>query len=68
MARKTIRAPFRARVGMADLHPGQYLNEGTLLTTLQGVSEAVHVDFTVTQGVAAGLREGEKVDVFASSD
>jgi membrane fusion protein (multidrug efflux system) len=37
IARKTIRAPFHARVGMADLHPGQYLNEGTELTTLQGI-------------------------------
>ena len=37
IASKTIRAPFRARVGIADVHPGQYLNEGTQLTTLQGV-------------------------------
>jgi membrane fusion protein (multidrug efflux system) len=36
--RKTIRAPFRARVGIADVHPGQYLTEGTQLTTLQSVS------------------------------
>ncbi|MGQ0833489.1 MAG: efflux RND transporter periplasmic adaptor subunit [Gammaproteobacteria bacterium] len=68
MARKTIRAPFRARVGMADLHPGQYLEEGTQLTTLQGVDDAVHVDFSVPQQVAAGLREGGGVDVFATSD
>jgi membrane fusion protein (multidrug efflux system) len=68
MARKTVRAPFRARVGLADLHPGQYLNEGTQLTTLQGVDDAVHVDFTVAQRVAASLREGDSVDVFASSD
>ena len=44
IARKTIRAPFRARVGLADVHPGQYLNEGTFLTTLQGMDNAVHVD------------------------
>ena len=66
IARKTIRAPFRARVGMANLHPGQYLNEGTELTTLQGIDDAVHVDFTVTQQVAAGLREGDSVEVSAS--
>ncbi len=66
IARKTIRASFRARVGMADLHPGQYLNEGTELTTLQGIDDAVHVDFTVTQQVAAGLREGDSVEVSAS--
>jgi membrane fusion protein (multidrug efflux system) len=63
LARKTLRAPFRARVGLADVHPGQYLNEGTELTTLQGVDDAVHVDFTVAQAVAAGLRVGERVDV-----
>jgi membrane fusion protein, multidrug efflux system len=61
--RKTIRAPFRARVGLADLHPGQYLNEGSVLTTLQGLDEAVHIDFSVPQSVAAGLREGERVEV-----
>jgi len=66
IARKTIRAPFHARVGMADLHPGQYLNEGTELTTLQGIDDAVHVDFTVTQQVAAGLRAGDSVEVSAA--
>lgn len=68
IAKKTIRAPFRVRVGIADVHPGQYLNEGTLLTTLQGVGEAVHVDFTVAQQIAAGLRDGETVDVFPAGD
>jgi membrane fusion protein (multidrug efflux system) len=67
IARKTIRAPFHARVGMADLHPGQYLNEGTELTTLQGIDDAVHVDFTVAQQVAAGLREGDSVEVSAAA-
>jgi membrane fusion protein, multidrug efflux system len=68
IARKTILAPFRARVGIADVHPGQYLNEGTELTTLQGVDAAANVDFTVAQAVAAELRPGEPVAVFASSD
>jgi membrane fusion protein (multidrug efflux system) len=67
IARKTIRAPFRARVGIADVHPGQYLNEGTLLTTLQGIDDAAHVDFTVAQQVAADLREGELVEVSAGT-
>src|SRR5205823_14361688 len=63
IARKTIRAPFKARVGISDVHPGQYLNEGFLVTTLQGVDPAAHVDFSVTQSVAAGLREGDAVEV-----
>jgi membrane fusion protein (multidrug efflux system) len=68
IARKVIRAPFRARVGLADVHPGQYLTEGTLLTTLQGVAESAHVDFTVAQRVATALRVGEVVDVFAGEE
>lgn len=68
IAKKTIRAPFRARVGIADVHPGQYLNEGTQLTTLQGVDAAVHVDFTVAQQVAASLRAGEQVQVVSPTD
>jgi len=66
IARKTIRAPFRARVGIADVHPGQYLDEGTELTTLQGVDDAAHVEFAVPQRVAGGLRPGERVQVFAA--
>ena len=67
IARKTIRAPFRARIGLSDVHPGQYLNEGTVLTTLQGVDEAVHVDFTIPQQVATDLQAGDTVDVLAWS-
>jgi len=66
--RKTIRAPFRARVGISDVHVGQYLNEGTELTTLQGVDAAANVDFTVAQVVAAELHSGEPVAVFAAGD
>jgi membrane fusion protein, multidrug efflux system len=68
IAKKIIRAPFRARVGIADVHPGQYLNEGTELTTLQGVADAAHVDFTVAQRVAGGLEVGDPVSVSVGSD
>ena len=68
IARKTIRAPFRARVGIADLHVGQFLEAGTLLTTLQGVGESVHVDFAVAQDVGASLSAGDSVVVYASGD
>jgi len=65
IARKTIRAPFRARVGIADVHPGQYLNEGTQLTTLQGVGDGAHVDFAVAQSVAESMRPGGAVSITA---
>lgn len=66
IARKTIRAPFRAVVGISDVHQGQYLSEGTKLTTLQGVDDAVYVDFAVAQQVAERLRGGNRVYVVTS--
>jgi membrane fusion protein, multidrug efflux system len=68
IARKTIRAPFRARVGIADVHPGQYLNEGTQLTTLQGIDDGAYVDFTVAQQVAATLGKDDHVEIFAANE
>lgn len=65
--RKRVRAPFRARVGMVDLHLGQYLEPGTVITTLQGVDDAVHVDFAVTQEAAATLAVGSDIEVTVGS-
>src|SRR5207245_1715474 len=62
IARKTIRAPFRARVGLSDVHPGQYLNEGTELTTLQGVDAAVGPATTVFSIPVSALRKGPSGD------
>ncbi len=66
IAKKTIRAPFRARVGLSDVHPGQYLDVGAELTTLQGVSDEVNIDFSVAQSVAAGMQLGSSVEVKTS--
>ena len=66
--RKTIRAPFRARVGISDVHPGQYLNEGSLLTTLQGVDDRAYVDFTVAQQTASSLQPGDRVHVYTRGE
>ena len=64
--RKMIRAPFRARIGISDVHPGQYLNEGTVITTLQGVDDEAYVDFSVAQQVAGELESGATVEVLAT--
>jgi membrane fusion protein, multidrug efflux system len=45
------------------VHPGQYLDAGTALTTLQAVGGAVHIDFAVPQSVASSLRRGTRVRV-----
>jgi len=68
IARKTLKAPFRCRIGMSDVHLGQYLKEGTEITTLQGVDDAMNVDFSVAQGVAAALRPGDAVEIVGARD
>jgi membrane fusion protein (multidrug efflux system) len=63
IGRKIIRAPFRARIGLSDVHGGQYLDQGTELTTLQGVGEQVNIDFSVAQRVVDGLKVGDVVQI-----
>jgi membrane fusion protein (multidrug efflux system) len=66
--RKIIRAPFRARVGISDVHTGQYLEQGAQLTTLQGVSAEAHIDFSVAQAIASALRPGTQLNAFVGND
>src|SRR5262245_42753977 len=61
IARKTLQAPFRGRIGLRDVHPGQYLAEGTEITTLESVADEVYVDFRLAQEVAAQLAPGSRV-------
>lgn len=46
--RKTVRAPFSGRLGIRAVNLGQYVNPGTMLTTLESL-EVVYVDFSVPQ-------------------
>lgn len=63
IARKVLRAPFRGRIGLRDVHPGQYLAEGTELTTLESVDDSVFVDFRLPQETAARLAPGAQVTI-----
>jgi membrane fusion protein (multidrug efflux system) len=65
--KKTLRAPFRARVGLFDIHPGQYLQEGTEIAMLQGIDSFVNVDFSMPQQVADELRPGDKISLRTNS-
>lgn len=59
--RKTLRAPFDARVGLFQLHRGQFLDAGTEITTLEGIDNYVDIDFAVPQHIAESLHVGEPV-------
>ena len=61
IAKKTLIAPFDARVGIVDVHPGQYMDAGALIVNLQSVDESVYVDFYVSQDVALRLKKGDVI-------
>ena len=46
--KKAIRAPFSGSLGIATVNPGQFLNPGDKLITLQQL-DPIHIDFTVPQ-------------------
>jgi membrane fusion protein, multidrug efflux system len=64
--KKTVRAPFRARVGLTDLQPGGYLDTGTSIAMLQGVDDDAYVDFALPQEAAAALATGSSIEILAA--
>ena len=68
VAKKSIRAPFAGRLGISALNPGQYVNAGDKLVTLQTL-DPIYVDVTLPQQQLAGLAVGQAanlaVDAFA---
>jgi membrane fusion protein (multidrug efflux system) len=58
--KKTIRAPFAGRLGISSINPGQYLNPGEKIVTLQEL-DPVYVDFSVPQQQLARITLGQKV-------
>jgi membrane fusion protein (multidrug efflux system) len=60
--KKIIRAPFAGRTGIITVNPGQYLNTGDKIVTLQSV-DSVYVDFNVPQRELARVALGAEVNV-----
>ncbi|MRX10647.1 efflux RND transporter periplasmic adaptor subunit [Pseudoduganella sp. FT25W] len=60
--KKTIRAPFAGKLGITAVNPGQYLNPGDKLVTLQTI-DTVYVDFYVPQKQLASLSIGQKLNL-----
>jgi membrane fusion protein (multidrug efflux system) len=67
IAKKTLRAPFRARTGIRLVHPGQYLGEGTALVELQSVTDTAYLDFAIPQDQAFRVSAGMKTLVRSSA-
>jgi len=60
--KKTITAPFNGRIGISTVSPGQYLNPGNTIASLQAI-DTVYVDFTLPQQEIARIRLGQDVTV-----
>jgi membrane fusion protein, multidrug efflux system len=60
--KKTLRAPFDGRLGITTVNPGQYLNTGDKVVTLQEL-DPVYVDFRLPQEQLAQVRPGLEVRV-----
>lgn len=62
VAKKTILAPFTGRLGINNINPGQYLNVGDTITTLQAL-DPVYVDFYLPQQALSKLKLLQPVSV-----
>ncbi|WP_115710052.1 efflux RND transporter periplasmic adaptor subunit [Legionella sainthelensi] len=67
--KKTIRAPFSGQLGVRNVNPGQYLNVGDTVVSLQAL-DVIYADFYLPQQALARLKLGQTVkmvtDTFAN--
>ncbi|MDQ2736382.1 MAG: efflux RND transporter periplasmic adaptor subunit, partial [Pseudomonadota bacterium] len=62
IAKKTIRAPFSGKLGITTVNPGQYVNPGDKIVTLQTI-DPIYVDIYLPQRQIGGLLLGQTVNV-----
>jgi membrane fusion protein (multidrug efflux system) len=65
LRKKTISAPFSGRLGICSVNPGQYLNPGDKVVTLQAI-DSVYIDFSLPQQELSRIARGQTV--FAVTD
>jgi len=58
--KKTIRAPFSGKLGICQVNPGQYVNPGDRIVTLQSL-DSLYVDFSLPQQELSRIARGQKV-------
>jgi len=66
VAKKTIRAPFSGRLGISEVNPGQYLNVGDTVTSLQTM-DPIYIDFYLPQQTIGQIKLGQAVVVESDS-
>jgi membrane fusion protein (multidrug efflux system) len=58
--KKTIRAPFDGRLGISTVNPGQYINPGDKIVTLQAL-DLIYSDFYLPQQELSNISPGQAV-------
>lgn len=66
VAKKTLRAPFSGRLGINLVNPGQYLNVGDKVTSLQTLNP-IYVDFYLPQQALSELELEQRVNVITDT-
>ncbi len=64
--KKTIRAPFSGRLGITLINPGQYLNPGDKVVTLQTI-DPIYIDFNLPQQQVSAVSVGQPVTVLSDA-
>lgn len=62
VAKKTIKAPFSGRLGVNNINPGQFVNPGDKVVSLQTL-DPIYADFYLPQQTLAQLKTGLPVTV-----
>ena len=60
LRKKTISTPFAGRLGIFSVNPGQYLNPGDKIVTLQAL-DSIYVDFYLPQQELSRVASGQAV-------
>jgi len=66
VAKKTLRAPFAGKLGITTVNPGQYLNTGDKVVTLQQL-DPILVDFRLPQRDLARVAVGQSITLTADA-
>ena len=66
IAEMTIRAPFSGRLGITTVNPGQYLQAGASIVTLESL-DPIYVDFRLPQDDLSRVTVGQTVHVTADA-
>jgi membrane fusion protein (multidrug efflux system) len=62
VAKKSLKAPFSGRVGIIAINPGQYVNAGDRMLTIQTL-DPIFVDFTLPQSTAGMIQVGQAIEM-----